>query len=97
MPHILLSCYSESNKHDMPNIIYIYPCFHFIFSLVPTSPSSKYKTIKSRISKESSHLIFQKLVKIRTSLWKVLCLLFIKFKTRTRLSLQQPTHQVFYM
>ena len=71
--------------------------FAFVFRLVGSSPSSEYNTIKLKIFKESSHFIFQKRMKIPTSHFKVLCLLFIKSKKRICLSLQQPAPKVFYM
>ena len=46
--------------------------FAFVFRLDITSPSSEYKTIKTRMFKELYHLIFQKLMKIPTSCFKVL-------------------------
>jgi hypothetical protein len=63
--------------------------FAFVLRLVATSPSFEYKTIKSRIFKESSHHIYQKLMQITQSHWKVLCLLSIKLNKRTLHSLQQ--------
>ena len=65
----------------------------FVLRLVTTSPSSKYKSINSRIF----YRIVSSYMQIATSLWKV-CLLFIKFKKRTRLSLQQRSlPSVLYM
>jgi hypothetical protein len=57
----------------------------FVLRFATTSPSSKYKTINSRIF----YRIVSSYMQIATSFWKVLCHLFIKFKKRTRLSLQQ--------
>jgi hypothetical protein len=53
----------------------------FVLRFVTTSPSSKYKTINSRIF----YRIVSSYMQIATSFWKVLCHLFIKFKKRTRL------------
>ena len=68
----------------------------FVFRLVTTSPSSEYKTIKSRIFKESSHLIFQKLMKM-PSRWQIFCPLCIEFKKRTRVSEQRCSPRVLYV
>lgn len=72
--------------------------FAFVLRLVATSPSFEYKTIKSRMLKEPSHHIYQKLMQIAKSHWKVLCLLSIKLKKRTLHSLQQRcSPSVLYM
>lgn len=52
--------------------------FAFVLRLVAASPSFEHKTINLRIFKESSHHIYQKLMPIAKSHWKVLCLLSIK-------------------
>ena len=71
--------------------------FTFVFRLVTTSPSSEYKTIKSRIFKESSHLIFQKFVKISRSRWQVLCLLCNMLKKWLDFRYNNDVHKVLYM
>ena len=72
--------------------------FAVVLRLVTTSPSSEHKTIKTRIFKESCHLIFQKIMQIPTTHWKKVCFLCIKLKKRTRHYLQQRcSPSVLYM